>query len=55
MHASQKDDVRFAHDFLDSLYAAVNRHDAKAIAALCTEDVLWQDPAAPNCSEAVAL
>lgn len=41
-------DGAFARDFLKRLYAAVNEHDAAAIAALCTEDVLWRDPAAPG-------
>jgi predicted ester cyclase len=38
----------FAHDFLQRLYAAVNRHDAEAVAALCYDDVVWEDPAAPH-------
>jgi predicted ester cyclase len=38
----------FARDFSIRLHAAVNEHDAAAIAALCTEDVLWHDPAAPG-------
>lgn len=41
-------DERFVHDFLERLYASVNAHDAAAVAALCTEDVLWEDPAAPK-------
>lgn len=45
--ASQIDE-RFARHFLERLHAAVNRHDAEAVAALCTEDVIWQDPAAPE-------
>jgi ketosteroid isomerase-like protein len=48
MDSSQVGDVRFARDFLDNLYDAVNRHDAEAIAALCTEDIHWEDPAAPD-------
>jgi predicted ester cyclase len=39
-------DEGFAHDLLERLHAAVNAHDAKAVAALCREDVLWEDPAA---------
>ena len=35
-----------ARAFLDRLHAAVNRHDADALAALCVDDVLWDDPAA---------
>lgn len=44
----REDDDRFARDFLSRLYTAVNEHDARAIAALCTEDVVWEDPAAPS-------
>lgn len=45
---AQPVEERFARHFLARLHAAVNRHDAEAVAALCTEDVLWQDPAAPE-------
>jgi predicted ester cyclase len=38
----------FARDFLFRLHAAVNAHAAAAISALCCEDVLWDDPAAPG-------
>jgi ketosteroid isomerase-like protein len=41
-------DEAFARDFLSLLHAAVNAHDADAVAALCCEDVLWDDPAAPG-------
>lgn len=41
-------DAPFARDFLQRLHAAVNAHDAPAIAALCSEDVIWEDPAAPE-------
>jgi predicted ester cyclase len=41
-------DARFARDFLARLHAAVNAHDADAVAALCREDVVWDDPAAPE-------
>jgi steroid delta-isomerase-like uncharacterized protein len=40
-------DHRFAREFLDRLYAAVNAHDPQAIAALCADDVVWVDPGAP--------
>ena len=30
------------------LYGAVNAQSAEAVAALCTEDVVWEDPAAPH-------
>lgn len=39
-------DAQFARAFLQRLYAAVNAHDAPAVAALCTEDVVWEDPGA---------
>jgi steroid delta-isomerase-like uncharacterized protein len=54
---AQQIDEPFARSFLARLYAAVNAHDAEAVAALCTEDVVWIDPAAPhplNGREAVA-
>jgi hypothetical protein len=41
-------DAPFAHQFLQRLHAAVNAHDAPAIAALCCDDVVWEDPAAPE-------
>jgi predicted ester cyclase len=39
-------DGQFARNFLDRLHAAVNAHDAAAVAALCCEHVVWDDPAA---------
>lgn len=39
-------DARFAREFLTRLHAAVNAHDASAVAGLCCEDVIWDDPAA---------
>lgn len=41
-------DEGFARDFLQRLHAAVNAHDAQDVAALCCEDVVWEDPAAPE-------
>jgi predicted ester cyclase len=41
-------DEDFARRFLQQLHAAVNRHDAAAVAALCAPDVVWHDPAAPQ-------
>jgi predicted ester cyclase len=41
-------DERSARRFLERLHAAVNAHDAQAVAALCTTDVVWEDPAAPE-------
>ncbi|MCA9618220.1 MAG: ester cyclase [Myxococcales bacterium] len=37
-----------ARDFLARFHGAVNAHDAEALARLCTEDVVWTDPAAPE-------
>lgn len=44
----QKVDASFARSFLERLHAAVNAHDAEAVAALCGENVVWKDPAAPE-------
>ncbi len=38
----------FARQFLHRLHEAVNAHDAQAVAALCCDDVVWEDPAAPQ-------
>ena len=45
---AQQVDERFARQFLERLHGAVNRHDAQAVAELCAEDVVWEDPAAPE-------
>lgn len=44
----QQVDTWFAFDFLERLHAAVNARDASAVAALCSEDIVWEDPAAPD-------
>jgi predicted ester cyclase len=41
-------DAPFARQFLQRLHAAVNGHDAEAVAALCCTDVVWEDPGAPQ-------
>jgi predicted ester cyclase len=41
-------DAAFAGQFLHRLHTAANTHDADAVAALCCEDVVWVDPAAPE-------
>lgn len=41
-------DATFARQFLQRLHAAANAHDAQAVAALCCDDVVWEDPAAPH-------
>lgn len=45
---AQQIDVDFLNDFVKNLYAAVNAHDANAVAAQCSEDVVWEDPGAPG-------
>lgn len=40
-------DEPFVRQFFQRLYAAVNAHDAAAVAALCAPDIVWHDPAAP--------
>ncbi len=44
---AQRIDADFARDFLHRLHTAVNAHDAEGVASLCSEEVLWDDPAAP--------
>ena len=41
-------DAAFAAAFLQRLRDAANAHDADAVAALCADDVTWDDPAAPQ-------
>jgi predicted ester cyclase len=41
-------DAPFASQFLQRLHGAANAHDPEAVAALCGEDVIWEDPAAPH-------
>ena len=41
-------DASFARDFLRRLHAAASARDPDAVAALCAEDVVWEDPAAPH-------
>jgi predicted ester cyclase len=45
---TQQIDAQSARELLESLHAAVNAHDPDAVAALCCEDVVWEDPAAPE-------
>lgn len=45
---TQRLDERFLSDFIRRLGAAINTHDSNAIAALCSENVVWVDPAAPG-------
>jgi len=42
----QRLDSQSASDLLRRLHAAVNAHDAAAVAALCSDEVCWTDPAA---------
>jgi ketosteroid isomerase-like protein len=41
-------DAALAARLPEPLHAAVNTHHAEAIAAPCTHDATWQDPAAPH-------
>ena len=41
-------DSGFVADFVKRLGEAIDAHDADAIAALCSEDVIWLDPATPQ-------
>lgn len=41
-------DAPFARQFLKRLHAAANTHDADGVAALCSDNVVWEDPAAPQ-------
>lgn len=44
----QSIDASFARDFLRRLHAASSACDPDAVAALCAEHVVWEDPAAPH-------
>lgn len=44
----QSIDASFARDFLRRLHAAASARDPDAVAALCAENVVWEDPAAPR-------
>ena len=41
-------DAEFVHSFLERWLAGWNEHDTDALVSLCTEDVLWEDPALPR-------
>ena len=41
-------DQQFVREFLDRLRVAINSQDADRLASLCTEDVVWEDPGAPE-------
>lgn len=45
---AQQIDVASRRNYLHRLLDAVNAHDADGIASLCSEDILWDDPAAPE-------
>ena len=42
--ATPTTDEQFARDFADRWQQAWNSHRAEEVTALCTEDVLWEDP-----------
>lgn len=46
MEATNADTEREALDLLTRWYAAWNAHDPEAICALCTEDIVYEDPGA---------
>jgi steroid delta-isomerase-like uncharacterized protein len=41
-------DAEFVRSFADRWLAGWNDHDVEALVGLCTEDVLWDDPALPQ-------
>lgn len=41
-------DAAFVRAFTERWVEAWNAHDAEALAAMCTEDVVWEDPASPE-------
>jgi steroid delta-isomerase-like uncharacterized protein len=41
-------DAEFLRSFAERWLRGWNEHDADALIALCTEDVLWEDPALPG-------
>jgi steroid delta-isomerase-like uncharacterized protein len=41
-------DAEFVRSFVERWANAWNGHDADALASLCTEDVVWDDPALPG-------
>ena len=41
-------DAPFARQFLQRLHGAANTHDADGVASLCSDNVVWEDPAAPQ-------
>ena len=45
--ASPALDAGFVEEWRSRYSAAWNAHDGEAVASLCTEDVVWQDPALP--------
>jgi steroid delta-isomerase-like uncharacterized protein len=47
-NASQQLDSEFLVDFGGRLLDAWNRHDPDAVAALCSEDVVWNDAVLPD-------
>jgi steroid delta-isomerase-like uncharacterized protein len=46
--ATQALDATFVRDFAQRWLGAWNAHDADALLAMCTEDVTWEDPTAPE-------
>lgn len=46
--ASDAVDAAFVRSFAERWLAGWNDHDVEALVELCTEDVLWEDPALPG-------
>jgi len=40
--------IEFIRSFVERWVAAWNAHDADGLLSLCTEDIVWEDPAAPT-------
>jgi steroid delta-isomerase-like uncharacterized protein len=48
VHTPTGVDPTFLEDWSARYLAAWNSHDAEAIVSMCTEDVIWDDPALPE-------
>jgi steroid delta-isomerase-like uncharacterized protein len=46
--ATETVDAAFIRSFTERWVAAWNAHDADALLSFCTDDILWEDPAAPE-------
>lgn len=52
MDTTTESELRIEHGFLggwaQGMLSAWNEHDADAIASLCSDDIVWEDPAMPD-------